>query len=148
MEEKTPYICGPLTELVPDEQVRVKKFYEKIGDLCQEVLGARGFVPHEHYDPIKHAGFTPSQVDEGERDRVCNKTSLLIVATPAPSWGGGIEVEMAYRSGVPIILLCQADKLEARQISRLLRGNPGIKETIVYKDEADGLAKLRVVLGA
>jgi hypothetical protein len=56
---KVPYICGPLTELPPDEQTSVKLFYQHIADVCQKVIGVRAFVPHEHYDPIKNAGYSP-----------------------------------------------------------------------------------------
>lgn len=55
---KVPYVCGPLTELLPDEQKSVKLFYQHIADVCEKAIGTRAFVPHEHYDPIKHASFT------------------------------------------------------------------------------------------
>ena len=144
--QKVPYVCGPLTELTPERQVEVKKFYQDIADLCAKVLGARAFVPHEHYDPKIHASFTPREVDEAERKQVCEKTSVLIVFTEAPSWGGGIEVEMAYRSNVPIILLCEKKRLEERKISRLLRGNPGIVATLVYESFNQALALLEAAL--
>ncbi|MBI1866182.1 MAG: hypothetical protein HY005_00355 [Candidatus Staskawiczbacteria bacterium] len=121
---KTAYVCGPLTELSPETAQEAKSFYERIGDVCQEITGIRAFVPHEHYDPLKHPDFTPQQVDEAERDQVCNKTSVLIVAPIAPSWGGGIEVEMARQSGVPVVIICE----KGRKISRLLKGNPAVKK--------------------
>ena len=135
---KVPYVCGPLTELKPVEQVTVKKFYGKVGDLCQKVNGARAFVPHEHFDPILHADFTPAQVDRAERNQVCKNTTLLIVIAVAPSWGGGIEVEMAHRSRVPVIVLHPKGK----KVSRLLRGNPAVEEVIEYESEEDALEKL------
>jgi len=138
-----PYICGPLTELSPGEQVEAKKFYELIADTCQDVLGVRAFIPHEHYDPQKHANYTPAQVDKAEREQVCMNTSLLIVVAIAPSWGGGIEVEMAYRSHVPIIIICEREKLEQRKISRLLRGNPGVINIIQYDSKEDAIDKFR-----
>ena len=79
MSQKTGYVCGPLTELADGEKTRVKSFYERIGDACEEVTGLRAFVPHEHFDPIKHARFTPEQVDKTERNQVCGRTSILIV---------------------------------------------------------------------
>lgn len=141
--QKVPYICGPLTELAPEEQERAKDLYTKIADLCEEILGIRGFVPHEHYDPIKHAHYTPRDVDEAERLQVCEKTGLLIVLAIAPSWGGGIEVEMAYRSNVPVILLCERKKLEQRKISRLLQGNPAIVANISYDTKKEMFESLR-----
>ena len=142
MNKKKSYVSGPLTELSLEDQGIAKKFYERIADVCQQALGVRAFVPHEHYDPIKNASFTPQQVDEAERRQVCENTSLLIVAAIAPSWGGGIEVEMAYRSKVPAVVLCEKEKLDQRKISRLLRGNPAVKEIIVYENYEEALSKL------
>lgn len=141
---KVPYICGPLTELSPEEQTSVKLFYQRIADVCEKTIGTRAFVPHEHYDPIKHAVYTPQDVDKAERHQVCNLTSLLIVVAIAPSWGGGIEVEMARENNVPVIILCEKEKLENRKISRLLRGNPAVKETLTYTSEDEALNALQL----
>lgn len=102
----------------------------------------RAFVPHEHYDPVKHAHFTPKEVDANERHQVCKLTSVLIVVAVAPSWGGGIEVEMANNNEVPVILLCQKSKYDDRKISRLLRGNPAVMRIIIYEDTANALYEL------
>jgi len=140
--KKVPYICGPLTELPEEKQLLVKKFYEQIADVCQEIFGERAFVPHEHYDPQKHSSYTPAQVDAAERKQVCQYTSLLIVVAIVPSWGGGIEVEMACRSGVPVIIICEREKLEQKKISRLLRGNPAVVDIISYNSEKEAIEKL------
>ncbi|MDD2757786.1 MAG: hypothetical protein PHD72_00210 [Patescibacteria group bacterium] len=132
---KRPYICGPLTELPPEKQGPTKEFYVRVAELCYYVLGVRGFVPHEHYDPVAHANFTPQDVDKAERRQVCKRTSVLIVVPLAPSWGGGIEVEMARQSNVPALVLCEKEKLERRLISRLLRGNPAVVGVISYEGE-------------
>lgn len=145
---KAAYVCGPLTELPAERQESVKRFYERIADLCGRTLGVRAFVPHEHFDPIKNAAATPHEVDEAERRQVCENSSCLIVVALAPSWGGGIEVEMAHRSGVPVILLCEREKLENRKISRLLRGNPGVVHVISYDGERGALMKLAAILRA
>ncbi len=145
-DEKSVYVCGPLTELDPGIQATVKRFYERIADVCQRITGTRAFVPHEHYDPTRHAHFTPAQVDAAERRQVCEKTSCLIVVATSPSWGGGIEVEMAYRSGVPIIILCEGAKLKQGKISRLLRGNPGVVATIPYATELQAFTLLETAL--
>lgn len=140
---KSAYICGALTELSAEDQAWVKDFYRQIADLCEAVLGIRGFVPHEHYDPVKHANFSPPEVDEAERHQVCQYTSVLIVVTVAPSWGGGIEVEMANQSGVPVILVCDREKLKQRKISRLLRGNPAVAAVVEYGTVVEALAGLK-----
>ena len=145
---KIPYICGPLTELSPEIQDETKLFYQKIADLCKEVFGYRAFVPHEQYDPLKHAFWTPQQVDIFERKQMCDLTSLLIVVAIAPSWGGGIEVEMANQNHIPVIILCEQKKLEQRKVSRLLRGNPAVVQIISYASENDALSKLQQALQA
>jgi len=138
---KVPYICAPLTELLAEEQVLAKRLYELLADACLAIFGARAFVPHEHFDPQKHANYTPTQVDRVERKQVCEKTSLLIVVAVAPSWGGGIEVEMANENDVPVIILCERKKLEQRKVSRLLRGNPAVKATIPYDSNEEAVKK-------
>ncbi len=143
---KCAYVCGPLTDLAPEQQGIVKTFYEAIGDVCTRVTGVEAFVPHKHFDPVKHVSFTPAEVDAAEREQVCNWTSALVVVPVAPSWGGGIEVEMAYQNGVPIILICEVQQLADRKISRLLRGNPGVKDVVSYYTMEEALAELEVSL--
>jgi hypothetical protein len=139
---KSTYICGPLTELPADTHENVKNFYSRIADITEKIFGIRGFVPHEHYDPIKHAHFQPQEIDAAERNQVCNLTSCLIVVAIAPSWGGGIEVEMANQNNIPVIILCEAKKLEEKRISRLLRGNPAVESIIPYHNETKALILL------
>jgi hypothetical protein len=142
MIAKVPYVCGPLTELFPDEQKSVKQFYQHIADVCKKTIGVRAFVPHEHYDPIKHASFTPQDVYNAEKHQVCDLTSLLIVVAVASSWGGGIEVEMANQNKVPVVILCEKEKLENKKISRCLRGNPAVVDILTYTTEQEALGKL------
>ena len=141
-----PYICYALTELPPETREQAKAFYVRVADLCHKTIGVRGFVPHEHYDPVVNANFSPQDVDEAERRQVCEYTSIVIVVALAPSWGGGIEVEMANRSGVPVIILCEKEKLDKRLISRLLRGNPAVRRVIAFENEDDALNQLANVL--
>ncbi|MDD5110242.1 MAG: hypothetical protein PHI63_03425 [Patescibacteria group bacterium] len=145
-QSESAYVCGPLTELSLRKKRRAKRLYVRIADLCQEVLGARAFVPHEHYDPKKHAHFTPAQVDTAERHQIRNHTTHLVVVALEPTWGGGIEVEMANRYGVPAFILVERGKLEARKISRLLRGNPAVQAIIAYDTEEEAIRKLRAEL--
>jgi 2'-deoxynucleoside 5'-phosphate N-hydrolase len=142
MITKVPYVCGPLTELSSSEQETVKLFYQQIADVCEKTIGVRAFVPHEHYDPIKHAEYTPQDVYNAEKHQVCDLTSLLIVVAFAPSWGGGIEVEIANQNKVPVIILCEKEKLENRKVSRCLRGNPAVIDILTYTTEQEALEKL------
>jgi hypothetical protein len=142
MIAKVPYVCGPLTELSSSQQKSVKLFYQRIADVCEKINGARAFVPHEHYDPIKHISFTPQDVYNAEKHQVADLTSLLIVVAIAPSWGGGMEVEIANQNKVPIIILCEKEKLENRKVSRCLRGSPALIDILTYTTEQEALEKL------
>ena len=132
------YICGPLTDLPFENQANIKAFYSRLADVCGDVMHVRAFAPHEHYDPIKFAHYTPEEVDAAEREQVCSKTSILIAVYVAPSWGSGIEVEMARQSGVPVVILCPKGK----KVSRLLRGNRAVVEVVEYDSENEAIKKL------
>lgn len=141
MNPKTAYICGPLTELTPGELLLAKNFYEQIADVYRDVTGERAFVPHEHCDPLTHVGLSPTDVDAIERRQVCEHTTVVVVvASFSPSWGGGIEVEMANKAGVPVIIVVHEQK---QRVSRLLRGNPAVRGIVFYRDEDQALELLR-----
>ena len=139
MFQRPAYICGPLTDLSVESQLSIKVFYSRLADACGVVMKIRAFAPHEHYDPVKFAHYTAEEVDAAERDQVCNKTSIVVAMYVGPSWGSGIEVEMARQSGVPVVILCP----QGKKISRLLRGNPAVVEVIEYHNEEDALRKLK-----
>lgn len=165
MPRKLPYISGPLTELIQDPlgiialiravanfflwlfgcrpftfytAQEAKRFYEQLAKVFIEPIGEPAFLPHKHYDPIVFAHFTSEEVDEAERRIVCKETFLLVVVAVSASWGGGIEVEMAHRSGVPVVVLYP----KYRRVSRLLKGNPAVQETIEYEDHQHALRRL------
>lgn len=130
---KVAYICGPLTDLPLEVQIETKILYELLGSVCEYELGFRGFVPHEHTDPIKHAHFTAQEVYKRDFEQVSKRTSVLIIVAVAPSWGGGMEVAWAQSANVPIIVMIPAGK----KTSRLLRGGPGILNILEYKGTTD-----------
>lgn len=139
------FVSGPLTDLPNDDHEIVRRFYSKIGDACEEILGIRAFVPHERYDPRAGDRMTPREVDRVLRERINRRaTSILIVAAVAPSWGGGIEVEMAHQNDVPVVIL----KNKTQKLSRLLLGNPAILMTLEYNSLEDALYELKRFLQA
>ena len=140
------YICSALTELQPELQEPMKFILNRLGDLCEEALGIRAFVPHEINDPVHHANLTPAQVDESERVQVSALTSVLIVVTAEPSWGGGSEVEMANNNNVPVVILRQIIRGEPKKISRLLLGNPAVKRVVDFLTYDDLFCQLRTIL--
>ena len=136
--EKSVYVCGPLTGLGEEEGGRLRSLYVVFADLCEELLGVRAFVPHEHYDPIANPDATPKEIDLAERQQVTERSWCLVTVADEASWGGGIEVEMANNAGIPVILMSRVGV----KVSRLLRGNPSIFGWIVYTDEKNALQLL------
>ena len=138
--QRMAYVSGALSDLPAAVREQYLEFYVAIGELLER-HGLIPYVPHLHTDPVKHKDVTPEQVDE--IDRVAVTSSILVVAVADyPTSGGGIEVEMSYHANKPVVLLCQRDRLAARRISRMIRGNPGVVEEIVYTDQPDALARL------
>lgn len=119
---KPGYICSALTELPEETRDAAKAFYSQIADGLGEVLSQRPWVPHEHFDPIAHAHFTPDEVKQKEKHIVCEETGFLMLVALEPTWGGGIEVGWAEDRGIPIFTLVPGEKLKQRKVSRLLLG--------------------------
>jgi 2'-deoxynucleoside 5'-phosphate N-hydrolase len=129
------YISGALSDVPEGEREGLRQFYEWIGGVCKK-LGFEPYIPHQHSDPVHAAHLTPAEVDRIDRTAVTS--SWLVVACAGfPSIGVGIELEMAYHANKPVILLYEAAKFEKGRISRLARGNPAVRFTISFTDEAD-----------
>ena len=140
LAKKPAYICGPLTELNPAKAVLAQDLYSAMADVLKETTGIRAFVPHEHYDPILHANFTAREVYEAESAQVMEHTSLLVIVPIAPSWGGGIEAQMANFADIPAIVV----KEDHQKLSRLLMGLPNIKRVVHYDGtHKDAIRRLR-----
>lgn len=134
------YISGALSDVPEDIRPGYLAFYEEIGRLVDS-MGLVSYVPHLNTDPVRHKDVTPKQVDLIDRTAVM--TSFLVVAVADnPSLGVGIEVEMAYHANKPVVLVCRGDKISARKISRLIRGNPAVVHEIEYIDEKDALSQI------
>lgn len=141
-KQKAPYICGALTELDPKHRDTVKDFYVRLGDSCKAAIGIRGFVPHEHYDPIKNAGAKDTTVYSAERRIVTEETSILVVYAIEPSWGAGIEVGWANEHHVPILVLVPEDK----KVSRLLTGGPMVRAVLSVRSYDHAVLELKAWL--
>src|ERR1700716_199164 len=89
-------------------------------------------------DPIAASDLDPRSVYEIDRARVA-RSGLLIAYAGTPSFGVGIEVEIAREHGIPVILVAERD----RTVSRILLGSPAVVDTVRFND----LAALRHSLG-
>src|SRR5882762_418675 len=126
------YISGALTAL--DDAPRTKLFYELLAEIA-EASGLRAYLPHRVTDAVAAAHLDPRSVYEIDRAHVTSAV-VLIAYAGIPSFGVGIEVELAREHSVPVIVVAERD----RPISRLLLGNPAVVEVVKFAD-LDGLRR-------
>jgi hypothetical protein len=126
------YVSGALTAL--EEGARMRLFYELLAEVVESV-GLRAYLPHRVSDPVAAAHLDPRAVYDIDRAHV---TSARVVVAYAgiPSFGVGIEVELAREHAVPVVLVVERE----RTVSRLLLGNPAVVEVVRFAD-LDGLRR-------
>src|SRR5205814_9051917 len=81
------------------------------------------------------ANIEPRTVYEIDRAHV-TAARVVIAYAGVPSFGVGIEVELAREHGVPVVVVAERD----RPVSRLLLGNPAVVEVVRFAD-LDGLRR-------
>ena len=126
------YISGALTAL--DDAPRTKLFYEVLAEIA-EAAGLRAYLPQRVSDPVAAAHLDPRAVYENDRAHVTS-AAVVIAYAGIPSFGVGIEVELAREHAVPVVIVAERD----RPISRLLLGNPAVVEVVKFAD-LDGLRR-------
>jgi len=129
------YISGALTAIADGARARV--FYELLAEIVRE-CGLRPYLPHHSTDPVAAPDLDPRSVYDIDRARVA-RSGLVVAYAGTPSFGVGIEVEIAREHGVPVILVAERD----RTVSRILLGSPAIVDVVRFTD----LAVLRAALG-
>src|SRR2546427_12351989 len=129
------YVSGALTAL--DDAPRTKLFYELLAEIA-EAARLRAYLPHRVTDPMAAAHLDPRAVYEIDRAHVTG-AAVLIAYAGIPSFGVGIEVELAREHGVPVVVVAERD----RPVSRLLLGNPAVVEVVRFAD-LDGLRRALV----
>jgi hypothetical protein len=112
----------------------MKLFYEVLAEIA-EAAGLRAYLPHRVSDPVAAAHLDPRTVYEIDRAHVTS-AAVVIAYAGIPSFGVGIEVELAREHAVPVIIVAERD----RPISRLLLGNPAVVEVVKFAD-LDGLRR-------
>src|SRR5207248_622242 len=120
------YISGALTAL--DDGPRTKLFYELLAEIA-EAAGLRAYLPHRVTDPVAAAHLDPRSVYEIDRAHV-TAAAVVIAYAGIPSFGVGIEVELAREHGVPVIVVAERE----RPVLRLLLGNPAVSEIVRFAD--------------
>jgi 2'-deoxynucleoside 5'-phosphate N-hydrolase len=142
--QKTVYISGALTDMSEDERAKLRAFYDRIGAVCRE-YGLEPYSPHVYGDPKLVAHLTPKDIDRIDRLAV-TQAYLVVAYVGVPSIGVGIEVELAHHADKPVVIMYERKKLDARRITRLVRGNPAVVAEIGFEDFDDALAQLETFL--
>src|SRR5205809_911255 len=133
------YVSGALAAL--DDGARMRLFYELLAEVVESV-GLRAYLPQRVTDPVVAAQLEPRALYDIDRAHV---TSARVVVAYAgiPSFGVGIEVELAREHAVPVVLVVERE----RSVSRLLLGNPAVVDVVRFTD-LDGLRRgLAAALG-
>jgi 2'-deoxynucleoside 5'-phosphate N-hydrolase len=120
------YISGALTAL--EDAPRMKLFYELLAEIAA-AANLRPYLPHRVTDPITAAHLDARSVYEIDRAHVTS-AAVVIAYAGVPSFGVGIEVELAREHGIPVIVVAERE----RAVSRLLLGNPAVIEVVRFAD--------------
>jgi hypothetical protein len=126
------YVSGALTSL--EDGARTRLFYELLAEVV-EASGLRAYLPHRVTDPVTTAHLDARAVYDIDRAHVTG-SRVVVAYAGIPSFGVGIEVELAREHGIPVILVVERD----RTVSRLLLGNPAVVEVVRFTD-LDGLRR-------
>ena len=126
------YVSGALTAL--EDGARTRLFYELLAEVV-ESAGLRAYLPHRVTDPVTASHLDPRAVYDIDRAHVTG-SRVVVAYAGIPSFGVGIEVELAREHGIPVILVVERD----RTVSRLLLGNPAVVEIVRFAD-LDGLRR-------
>src|SRR5204862_5775819 len=129
------YISGALTAL--EDGTRTKIFDELLAEIAL-AAHLRPYLPHRVTDPVTAAHLDPRAVYEIDRAHVTS-AAVVVAYAGIPSFGVGIEVELAREYGIPVILVVQRH----RTVSSLLLGNPAVVEVVRFAD-LDGLRRALV----
>jgi hypothetical protein len=129
------YVSGALTAL--EDGARTRLFYELLAEVV-ESAGLRAYLPHRVTDPVTTPNLDPRAVYDIDRAHVTG-SRVVVAYGGIPSFGVGIEVELAREHGIPVILVVERD----RTVSRLLLGNPAVVEVVRFAD-LDGLRRALV----
>ncbi|HEV8654803.1 MAG TPA: hypothetical protein VGR85_04745 [Candidatus Limnocylindria bacterium] len=120
------YVSGALTAL--DDGARMRLFYELLAEVAESV-GLRAYLPHRVSDPVAAAHLEPRAVYDIDRAHV-TAARVVVAYAGIPSFGVGIEVELAREHAVPVVLVVERE----RTVSRLLLGNPAVVDVVRFAD--------------
>lgn len=133
------FFAGPLTEL--DDPDTTKSLYTDMA----AVASALGFDYFWAFlngtDPDENSDVPSQDVYKRDIDAL-DKSDIMIAYVGEPTTGTGIEIEHAYHTKKPVVLLYE----QGKEISRMLLGSPAITKEIVFSSKEDALSKLKAYL--
>ena len=130
------FFAGPLTNLADPE--KTKTFYIRLAELVKKLGHTSFWAFLSGTDPVKNPDVEPDDVYRQDIDAL-DDSDLMIAYMGEPSTGTGIEIEHAYHTNKPVIILYEKGK----KISRMLRGCPAVKKEIIFESEEDAMKQLK-----
>lgn len=133
------FFAGSLTDL--KDPRTTKAFYIKMARVAEQ-LGYTYFWAFLHgTDPIENPDVL--SVDVYKQDiTALDGSDMMVAYVGEPSTGTGIEIEHAYHTQKPVVILYE----KGRGVSRMLRGCPAITKEIVFTSEEDACSQLKAYL--
>ncbi len=92
-------------------------------------------------DPQEDPNVPASAVYESDLEAL-EKSDVMIVYLGEPTTGTGQEMEYAKEHGIPIYMVYEKGKF----ISRMAKGSPNVKGSIIFSSQKDALTKLDILL--
>ncbi len=133
------FFAGPLTDLKNPEKTKV--FYTQLATVAEEAGFEYFWAFLNGTDPIKNPDVPPSDVYHRDIEELDN-SDIMIAYIGEPTTGTGMEIEHAHQTNKPVVILYEQE----RNISRMLRGCPGIVKEIVFTSQEDACRQLKEFL--
>jgi transcriptional regulator with XRE-family HTH domain len=131
------YVSGALTGPGLD----LRSVFEQTAAVLEQ-CGFAAYVPHLATDPVRHPTVTASRVYETDRRQVAT-ADLVVAFLSRPSFGVGMELEIAAGALVPLLVVAR----EGEPLSRMALGGPARQYGPLRYVEWDDLEpQLRAIL--
>ncbi|HEX8015254.1 MAG TPA: hypothetical protein VF465_08465 [Flavobacterium sp.] len=130
----TAFLSAPLVGLLDDNLKAKNKVYDEYHsfyNLIDKISSANNisvYNPSDYMDPGIHDYIRPDQIYQKNRD-IIRTSDLLIAYVGIVSGGVATEIEIANSFRVPVILLCEEEKMN--KVSRMILGSRMAQNHIV-----------------
>jgi nucleoside 2-deoxyribosyltransferase len=135
------FFGGPLTTLSNPEEI--KKWYMEMADIATK----NGFTWFWAFlsgtDPVKNPDVDPEYIYKKDLKEL-EDSDLMIAYIGEPSTGTGQEIEYAKEHNIPVYLIYEKDN----PVSRMVIGNPAVKDIIEFTNQEDALKQLDALLAS